>query len=139
MEKVVLDSCVFAKLFLEEHDYLVARRFLRKLTEQNTQILVPSVFVYEVYYISQKYAIDFDFIEQLISQYQDFNLKEVSLSTEIVHLTKDIINKTSHPQSAFQHSMMPAIMLLPCSMIAILSPRIENITRKQNNSGILNF
>ncbi|MEM6406666.1 MAG: type II toxin-antitoxin system VapC family toxin [Pseudomonadota bacterium] len=101
MEKIVLDSCVFVKLFLDEADYQKARNFMRKLCEQNVTLLVPPVFVYEVYYIAQKYGVDLDFIEQLIARHQDYNMQEIALNPEIIQQTKKIIQQTSHPKSGF--------------------------------------
>ena len=105
MKKVVIDSCVFVKLFLDEDDYHQARNFIHRLSEQNITILVPAVFTYEVYYISQKYGVDLDFIDQLISEHQDYNMKEIGLNNEIIKQTKEIIQNTTHlksgPKSGF--------------------------------------
>ena len=101
MNKVVIDSCVFVKLFLDEEDYHQARNFIRRVSEHNITILVPSVFTYEVYYISQKYGVDLDFIDKLISEHQDYNMKEVGLNNEITKKAKEIIQNTTHPKSGF--------------------------------------
>ena len=101
MKKVVVDSCVFVKLFLDEEDYQQARSFIHRVAEQNATILVPSVFTYEVYHISQKYGVDLDFIDRLITRHQDYNMKEIGLNEEIVGKAKEIIQKTSHPKSGF--------------------------------------
>lgn len=48
MNKVVLDSCVFVKLFLQEPDHKEAITLITELSKRNYQVLVPSLFVYEV-------------------------------------------------------------------------------------------
>jgi len=48
MSKVVLDSCVFSKLFLQEPDRQEAVELITELSKRNTQVLVPSLFLYEV-------------------------------------------------------------------------------------------
>jgi len=121
MAKVVLDSCVFVKLFLDEEDHQKTRNFIRKLCEQDVTLLVPSVFVYEVYYIAQKYGADLDFIEQLITRYQDYNMQETALNPDIIEQTKKIIQHTSHPKSgcpAFYDASYHALaMLNDCDFI----------------------
>ena len=101
MEKIVIDSCVFVKLFLDEEDYEEARRLIYCLSEQNITILVPSVFTYEVYYIAQKYGVDLDFIDQLLKDQQNYNLKELGLNNEIIETSKEIIQNTSNQKSGF--------------------------------------
>ena len=101
MKAIVIDSCIFAKLFLDEKDYKESRILIYNLSKKNIDILVPSIFSYEIYYISQKYGVDLDFIDELITKHKDFNMKEISLDSEITDKAKEIIQKTSHPKSGY--------------------------------------
>jgi predicted nucleic acid-binding protein len=101
MKKVVIDSCVFVKLFLDEDHYSQTREFMKNISESDVPILVPSVFIYEVYYISQKYDVDLNFTSRLLNEYQEHNLKEIKLNSIIINKTKEIIATTSHPKSGF--------------------------------------
>jgi predicted nucleic acid-binding protein len=46
--KVVLDSCVFNKLFLQETDREQAIALIKELSKRKYQVIVPSLFLYEV-------------------------------------------------------------------------------------------
>lgn len=48
MKKIVLDSCVFNKLFLNEFDRDEAIKLIDFLTTNSYKILVPDLFLYEV-------------------------------------------------------------------------------------------
>ena len=101
MKKVVIDSCVFVKLFLDEDNYRQTREFMKSISESDVPILVPSVFIYEVYYISQKHGVDLNFTDRLLNEYQEHNLKEIKLNSIVINKTKEIIATTSHPKSGF--------------------------------------
>ena len=51
--KVVLDSCVFNKLFLEEDDKEQAIELITELSKRNYQVIVPGLFLYEVLTIAR--------------------------------------------------------------------------------------
>ena len=101
MEKIVIDSCVFAKLFLDEEGFEKVRVFIKTLCEDKVQILVPSIFTYEIFYIAQRYGVDLDFITNLLETYKSFNLKEMALEGKTIAKAKEIITNSSHPKSGF--------------------------------------
>lgn len=53
LNKIVLDSCVFCKLFLQESDRQQAVELISALTERNYNVIVPSLFLYEVLSIAK--------------------------------------------------------------------------------------
>jgi len=64
-----LDSCVFSKLFLEEADSYQASALIDCVVENNIQMIVPILFIYEVlatinignYPINEVYELIIDF------------------------------------------------------------------------------
>ena len=52
-KKYVIDSNIFAKIFLEEEDTLLAKEFIENTIKERATFLVPSIFSYEVIYIAQ--------------------------------------------------------------------------------------
>ncbi len=101
MNKIVIDACVFAKLFLDEEGFEKVRKYIKEISLNNVQILVPSVFTYEIFYIAQKYNVDLDFVENLLNVYKSFNLEEVNLDNHLIRKSKEMIQKTSNPKSGF--------------------------------------
>ena len=78
MPKVVLDSCVFCKLFLDEpdhQDHQDAVALITELSIQNYQVLVPSLFLYEVLSIAGASPFPLNKAHALIAQYQLANLE----------------------------------------------------------------
>ena len=51
--KIILDSCVFNKLFLEEHDSEQAVDLISALAQKNYRVLAPGLFLYEVLSIAK--------------------------------------------------------------------------------------
>jgi predicted nucleic acid-binding protein len=101
MQKIVIDACVFAKLFLDEEGFEKVRKFIKKICKQNVEIFVPSVFTYEIFHIAQKYNVDLAFITTLLKAYKAYNLKEIAIDDEIITAAKEIIRKSSNPKSGF--------------------------------------
>ena len=79
MNKVVLDSCVFSKLFLQEPDRHEAIALITELSRGNIQVLVPSLFLYEVLSIAAASPFAIKSAHSLVSQYQSANLEIVEL------------------------------------------------------------
>lgn len=48
MKKIVLDANVFCSLFLKEEKSNISKKFLFEILSQNTLIIVPSLFEYEI-------------------------------------------------------------------------------------------
>ncbi|MEI6705857.1 MAG: hypothetical protein WCK96_01855, partial [Methylococcales bacterium] len=56
--KIVLDSCVFNKIFLQEPERDKAIALINHLTKQSYQIIAPSLFLYEVLAVAKVNNID---------------------------------------------------------------------------------
>ncbi len=46
--KIVIDSCIFIKLFVDEDDSEKAINFFEKLINEKTKILLPEIYLYEI-------------------------------------------------------------------------------------------
>ena len=77
--KIVLDSCVFNKIFLEEDDKNQAIDLIKELTKQKYMVLAPKLFLYEVLTIASANNFPTKDIFELIIQYQKVNLELVDL------------------------------------------------------------
>lgn len=98
--KVVLDSCVFNKLFLEEDDRDQAIDLITELTEQNYQVIVPSLFLYEVLTIASVSNFPTQQAYKLITQYQKANLELIELDSSCILKAIEIC-ETGHKKSGF--------------------------------------
>ena len=98
--KVVLDSCVFNKLFLEEDDRDQAIELITELTKQNYQVIVPSLFLYEVLTIASVSNFPTQQAYELITQYQTANLKLIELDQSCILKAIEIC-ETGHQKSGF--------------------------------------
>ncbi len=100
MNKVVLDACVFGKLFLQEPDHQQALELITKLTNSNIQVLVPSLFLYEVLSIAAVSRFPTQSAYDLISQYQRANLDIVEPDQQTI-LKAIAICEQGHAKSGF--------------------------------------
>lgn len=98
--KVVLDSCVFNKLFLEEDDRDQAIELITELTNRNYQVIVPSLFLYEVLTIASVSNFPTQQAYELITQYQTANLELIELDQSCI-LKAIKISETGHKKSGF--------------------------------------
>ncbi len=57
--KIVLDSCVFIKLFLQEHDHLDAVDLITELSQRNYQVLAPSLIFIRSFNCCRRESISF--------------------------------------------------------------------------------
>ena len=77
MNQIVLDSCVFSKLFIKEADSHQAHTLIEHIIKNNIKIIVPSLFVYEVlatvtignYSVNDVYEILMDFQNTKLQTY----------------------------------------------------------------------
>jgi len=101
MPNVVLDSCVFCKLFLDEHDHKDAVELITELSIKNYQVLAPSLFLYEVLSVAGVSSFSLDKAQTLITQYQLANLDIVELDqltiTKAIEICKQGHKKTGFP------------------------------------------
>jgi predicted nucleic acid-binding protein len=98
--KIVVDSCVFSKQFLQEHDSPQAIAFIEKLLIDKIHILVPQLWIYEV--LSTVSIAQYPVIEvyKLIHKLQKSLLHIVELDEICVNQIVDIC-KTGHFKSGF--------------------------------------
>jgi len=100
MNKAVLDSCVFSKLFLQEPDRQEAIELITELSKRNTQVLVPSLFLYEVLSIAAISSFSIQSTYALIKQYQSANLSLVELDQPTILKAIEICEQ-GHEKSGF--------------------------------------
>jgi len=100
MNNVVLDSCVFSKLFLQEPDHQEAVELITELSQRNITVLVPSLFLYEVLSIAAASPFPVKNAYALITQYQSANLNIVELDEKTILKTIDICAH-GHKKSGF--------------------------------------
>jgi len=100
MNNVVLDSCVFSKLFLQEPDHQEAVELITELSQRNVKVLVPSLFLYEVLSIAAASPFPVKNVYALITQYQLANLEIVELEEKTILKAFDICTH-GHKKSGF--------------------------------------
>lgn len=76
---VVIDSNIFAKLFIEEPDSVQAKAFFKYCLENNTPLLAPTLFTYEVLQIAVYYNHPLENALQRIEDFSAFNLELAEL------------------------------------------------------------
>lgn len=96
----VIDSNVFAKLFIDEADSSLANDFFRHCIEQDVALLAPTLFQYEVLQIALYYQHPLDDALQRLKQYCHFNLELVALESDC-WLTVERIVQSGHQKSGF--------------------------------------
>lgn len=101
MQKIVLDASVFVKLFLQEEGHHEVKFFMKKITAENIDIIVPEIFVYEVCSVTQHSGFDTAKAYNLITSYQKVNLKVIAINEKLVLQTIKLIRKNSNPKSGF--------------------------------------
>ncbi len=98
--KVVLDSCVFNKLFLQEIDRHQAIDLIDKLTAQNYKIIVPNLFLYEVLSIAKINGFPTRQIYALILKFQELGLQLLELDKSCIEKALEIC-EFGHLKSGF--------------------------------------
>ncbi len=100
MPKVVLDSCIFCKLFLDEPDSKDAIDLITELSIKNYQVLVPSLFLYEVLSIANISPFSLNKAYALITQYKLANLEILELEQQAISKAIEIC-ELGHEKSGF--------------------------------------
>lgn len=98
--KIVLDSCVFNKLFLQEADRQQAIDLFGVLTENGCRIIAPSLFVYEVLSIAKINGFPPSKAYQLIMELQKTQLQLIELNGAWIGKALEICG-TGHAKSGF--------------------------------------
>ncbi len=96
---VVVDSNVFAKLFLKEEDSEQAENFMYNCLKEEIRILVPSLFLYEIIYISQKRNKNPRRVQECLHAQTNIEYRE--LTPELVDKSLELIEQSTHPKTGF--------------------------------------
>lgn len=76
---IVIDSNVFAKQFIEEHDSHQAKAFFKHCIQNKIPLLAPTIFTYEVLQIASYYQHPLEDALHRIENYTAFNLSILEL------------------------------------------------------------
>ena len=98
--RVVLDSNVFSKLFLQEKDRRLAVDLIIELGNRDIEILAPSLFLYEVLSVAAYSNFSTQSAYELMVQQQKVNLKLVEIDRDIVQTAIEITAQ-GHPNSGY--------------------------------------
>jgi len=98
--KVVLDSCVFNKLFLKESDSDKAFSLITELELRKYQILAPSLFLYEVLAIAGANNFSISKAQALIARYQSAYFQLVEIDNKTIEKAIEIC-ETGHKKSGY--------------------------------------
>lgn len=96
----VVDSNVFAKLFIEEADSPQATSFFQHCIQQEIPLLAPSLLRYEILQIALYYEHPLDDALERLDQYCGFNLTLCELSHEAWRIAEKIC-QTGNTKSGF--------------------------------------
>ena len=96
----VVDSNVFAKLFIEEADSAQAIRFFQHCIEQETLLFAPTLLRYEILQIALYYGHPLNDALERLEQYCAFNLTLCELSRETWHIAEKIV-QSGNKKSGF--------------------------------------
>jgi len=99
-KQVVIDSSVFCKLFLQEDDRQQAIDLIVMLGEKDCQIIVPSLFLYEVLSVATMSCYPTELANDLLIQHQKINLKLIEIDNETIHKAIEITKK-GHQNSGY--------------------------------------
>ena len=99
-QEFVVDSCVFAKLFLEENDQEKALKFFNELAVRRCKIYVPSIFLFEVLNVCSVNKINEEDVFFLINRYQKFGLQIVNPSEKTLRNALKM-TKIGHKKSGY--------------------------------------
>jgi len=97
---VVIDSNVFAKLLIEEHDSAIAEDFFRYSITHEVPLLAPTLFYYEVLQIALYYNHSVELTLEFMDEYLGFNLSLVQLTKEQWLDTEKMVH-SGHQKSGF--------------------------------------
>ncbi len=97
---VVLDACVFCKLFLREDDRQQAIELVSILIEQDYQIIVPALFLYEVFAIAKMSSFPNSTVYELINKFETKQLSFLTPDKLCIEKASEICD-TGHAKSGF--------------------------------------
>lgn len=95
--QVVLDSCVFCKLFLQEPDRDQAIALVKALGDGHYAIVVPQLFFYEVMAVAAYAKFDLAKVTALLDAYQKAHLRLIEPNLETLK-TAAAMTDRGHPK-----------------------------------------
>jgi predicted nucleic acid-binding protein len=120
MKKFVVDSCIFAKLFLLEEDREQAISFFITANNEKWQILVPTLFKSEFLNIIQCKKIDFAVAYAVLAKHFETIIDVVDIAREVMvqalHICNEGNNKSGYP-STYDATYHAIAMLNDCDFI----------------------
>ena len=140
MQKCVLDSSVFIKIFLpQEEDSQKALELMEKILLQRIEVLVPRLFYYEVFGIAKKNGIPTDEVFGILQDYEASLLSYIVEDKEITKKALEICatgtKKSGYP--VFYDSSYHALAILNnCDYITSDRRHFEK-TKKLGNIRLL--
>lgn len=99
-ETVVIDSCVFNKLFLDEDDSETAIEFLAHAKKFRFRLGAPSIFLYEVLAVAASRSFGAQAAYGLIETFMQTGFEITELGGSTVKNAIDIAN-TGHPKTGY--------------------------------------
>ncbi|MGU9961846.1 MAG: type II toxin-antitoxin system VapC family toxin [Candidatus Puniceispirillales bacterium WSBS_2018_MAG_OTU23] len=102
MEKqiIILDANIVVKILHEEGDSKAAKDFLSACTQNNTQVLVPEHFLYELISVCQKLDIEVFDVLKFFRAMKD-SIVTVVMPDDRTWLLAEKISKEGHEKSGF--------------------------------------
>jgi predicted nucleic acid-binding protein len=100
MKRIVIDACVFAKIFVEEQDRAHAIALFKALTDQDITIVVPQLFFYEIMSVARYSNIEVSDVLYILQTYQKTNLQLLEPDLNMLK-TAMAITDSGHPKSGY--------------------------------------
>ncbi len=99
-KQLVVDSCVFVKLFLDEGDQKNAVEFFKKIISSGAEVYVPKLFIYEVLSICSLKKIDAQKILSVLNRHRKLYLQVVDPEDSLL-LSATEMTKRGHLKSGY--------------------------------------
>lgn len=91
-ETLVVDSSVFIKIFIEEHDSVIARKLISQVNKSDSFIIIPSIFEYEIISAIKRSKLPFEFLYPIIKDQIKASFKIINLEEKIIRKAFEISN-----------------------------------------------
>jgi len=99
-QRVVIDACVFAKLYIQEPDREQAIALLKTLVDKKIMIIVPQLFFYEIISVAKYGNIEVSYVLNVLQTYQKNNLQLLEPDLNMLK-TAIAITDSGHPKSGY--------------------------------------
>ena len=139
MEKIVIDSCIFAKIFLDEEDSDKAVSFLEKVINQGTEIILPFLYSYEVLSTVIKNKGNSAEAFDILQSYEESVISLYKTDERLLQKTEEIL-QNGHIKSGFPYfydSVYHALAIInDCDFVTADKAHYEK-TKKLGNIKLL--